>query len=66
MGILSLFLIGFEVTIFGESSDLVYFFMRSIALGLMIIFIFILLVRDLFFSMDTWHRIPMSLDKYIS
>lgn len=66
MGILSLFLIGFEVTIFGESSDLVYFLMRSIALGLMIIFIFILLIRDLFFSMDTWHRIPMSLDKYIS
>tara|TARA_B110000444_G_C18851490_1_gene606021 strand:+ start:3779 stop:5071 length:1293 start_codon:yes stop_codon:yes gene_type:complete len=66
IGMLSLFLIGFEVTIFGESSDLVYFFMRSIALGLMIIFIFILLVRDLFFTMDTWHRMPMSLDKYIS
>jgi hypothetical protein len=40
--------------------------MRSIALGAMIIFIFILLIRDLFFSMDTWHTIPMSLERYNS
>jgi hypothetical protein len=66
IGILSLFLIGFEVTIFGDSSDLVYFFMRSISLGAMIIFIFILLIRDLFFSMDTWHRVPMAMDRYVS
>lgn len=66
IGIMSLFLIGFKVTIFGDSSDLVYFFMRSLSLGAMIICIFILLIRDLFFSMDTWHRVPMSLDRYIS
>ena len=66
IGMLSLFLIGFQVTVFGDSSDLVYFFMRSIALGAMIIFIFILLIRDLFFSMDTWHTIPMSLERYNS
>jgi hypothetical protein len=66
IGIMSLFLIGFKITIFGDSSDLVYFFMRSLSLGAMIICIFILLIRDLFFSMDTWHRVPMSLDRYIS
>ena len=66
IGIMSLFLIGFKVTIFGDSSDLVYFFMRSLSLGAMIICIFVLLIRDLFFSMDTWHRVPMSLDRYIS
>ena len=66
IGILSLFLIGFRIDLIGDQSDLLYFFMRSLALASMIIYIFILIVRDLFFSMDTWHRIPMSYEKYIS
>ena len=66
IGILSLFLIGFRIELIGEQSDLLYFFMRSIALASMIIYIFILIIRDLLFSMDTWHRIPMSYEKYIS
>ena len=66
VGILSLLLIGFRIELVGEQSDLLYFFMRSISLASMIIYIFILIIRDLLFSMDTWHRIPMSYEKYIS
>ena len=66
IGILSLFLIGFRIDLIGDQSDLLYFFMRSFALASMIIYIFILIIRDLLFSMDTWHRIPMSYEKYIS
>jgi len=65
IGILSLFFIGFKITLFGDQSDLVYFFIRSTSLGVLIIYVFIHLVRDIFFSMDTWHRIPMSYERYI-
>ena len=64
IGIFSLFLIGFKISLFGDQSDLIYFFIRNICIGTMIIYIFILLIRDIFFSMDTWHRIPMSYERY--
>ena len=65
IGVISLFLIGFEVTIINEDSDLVYFFMRNFALSAMIIYIIILLFKDLFVSLETWHRIPMHHERYV-
>ena len=66
IGVLSLFMIGFNVTIFGDDSDLVYFFMRNFALGSMMIYMVIILFKDLILSMDTWHRMPMHYERYIS
>ena len=66
IGVLSLFMIGFRVTIFGDNSDLVYFFMRNFALGSMMIYMVIVLFKDLILSMDTWHRLPMHYERYIS
>ena len=66
VGIFSLMLIGFKISLFGDQSDLIYFFIRNITLGTLMIYILILLVRDLFFSMDTWHRTPMSVERYVS
>ena len=65
IGVTSLFLIGFEVTIINEDSDLVYFFMRNFALSAMIIYIIILLFKDLFVSLETWHRVPMHHERYV-
>ena len=66
IGVASLLMIGFKVTIFGDESDLVYFFMRNFALVSMMIYMVIILFKDLILSMETWHRMPMHYERYIS
>ncbi len=64
IGMISLFLIGFEIELFGEDSSLFYFFMRNFALSAMLIYMIIILFKDLILSMDTWHRVPMHFERY--
>tara|TARA_B100001287_G_C22649032_1_gene514239 strand:- start:70 stop:1290 length:1221 start_codon:yes stop_codon:yes gene_type:complete len=66
IGVTSLFMIGFRITIFGDNTDLVYYFMRNFALTSMIIYMLIILFKDLVLSLDTWHRIPMHYERYTS
>ncbi|MBP65625.1 MAG: hypothetical protein CMA67_00025 [Euryarchaeota archaeon] len=66
IGVISLFMIGFRITIFGDNTDLVYYFMRNFALTSMIIYMLIILFKDLVLSLDTWHRIPMHYERYTS
>ncbi len=66
IGVISLFMIGFKVTIFGDNTDLVYYFMRNFALFSMMVYMLIILFRDLLISLDTWHRVPMHYERYVS
>jgi len=66
IGVISLFMIGFRITILGEDTDLVYYFMRNFALTSMMIYMVIILFKDLVLSLDTWHRIPMHYERYTS
>ena len=66
IGVTSLFMIGFRITIFGDNTDLVYYFMRNFALTSMIIYMLVILFKDLVLSLDTWHRIPMHYERYTS
>ena len=66
IGVTSLFMIGFKVTIFGDDTDLVYYVMRNFALFAMMVYMLIILFRDLLISLDTWHRVPMHYDRYVS
>ena len=66
VGVASLFMIGFRVTIFGDSTDLVYYVMRNLALFSMMSYMLITLFKDLVISLDTWHRVPMHHERYVS
>ena len=66
VGVASLFMIGFRVTIFGDSTDLVYYAMRNLALFSMMSYMLITLFKDLVISLDTWHRVPMHHERYVS
>ena len=66
IGVTSLLMIGFKVTIFGDNTDLVYYLMRNFALFSMLAYMLVILFRDLFLSMDTWHRVPMHFERYTS
>lgn len=66
IGVISLFMIGFRITVFGDNTDLVYYFMRNFALFSMMAYMLITMFRDLFLSLDTWHRVPMHYERYVS
>jgi hypothetical protein len=66
IGVLSLFMIGFRIDILGDDSDLVYFIMRNFALTSMMVYMVIILFKDMILSLDTWHRIPMHHERYVS
>ncbi len=66
IGVASLFMIGFRITIFGDNTDLVYYVMRNFALFSMMAYMIITLFKDLVLSLDTWHRVPMHHERYIS
>ncbi len=66
IGVISLFMIGFRITVFGDNTDLVYYFMRNFALFSMLAYMLITMFRDLFLSLDTWHRVPMHYERYVS
>ena len=66
IGVTSLFMIGFRITILGDDTDLVYYVMRNFALFAMMAYMLIILFRDLFISLDTWHRVPMHYERYVS
>ena len=66
IGVLSLFMIGFRINILGDDSDLVYFVMRNFALTSMMVYMVVILFKDLILSLDTWHRIPMHHERYVS
>ena len=66
IGVTSLFMIGFRITILGDDSDLVYYVMRNFALFAMMAYMLIILFRDLLISLDTWHRVPMHYERYVS
>ena len=59
-------MIGFRITVFGDNTDLVYYFMRNFALFSMMAYMLITMFRDLFLSLDTWHRVPMHYERYVS
>jgi hypothetical protein len=66
IGVTSLFMIGFRITILGDDTDLVYYVMRNFALFSMMVYMLIILFRDLLISLDTWHRVPMHYERYVS
>jgi len=66
IGVASLFMIGFRITIFDDNSDLVYYVMRNVALFSMISYMLITLFKDLVVSLDTWHRVPMHHERYVT
>ena len=66
IGVASLFMIGFRITIFDDNTDLVYYAMRNFALFSMMAYMIITLFKDLVLSLDTWHRVPMHHERYIS
>ena len=66
IGVTSLLMIGFRITILGDDTDLVYYVMRNFALFAMMVYMLIILFRDLLISLDTWHRVPMHYERYVS
>ena len=66
IGVTSLFMIGFRITILGDDTDLVYYVMRNFALFSMMVYMLIILFKDLLISLDTWHRVPMHYERYVS
>ena len=66
IGVASLFMIGFRITIFDDNTDLVYYVMRNFALFAMMAYMIITLFKDLVLSLDTWHRVPMHHERYVS
>ena len=66
IGVTSLFMIGFRITILGDDTDLVYYVMRNFALFAMMVYMLKILFRDLLISLDTWHRVPMHYERYVS
>ena len=66
IGVTSLFMIGFRITILGNNTDLVYYVMRNFALFSMMAYMIITLFKDLVLSLDTWHRVPMHHERYVS
>ena len=59
-------MIGFRITILGDNTDLVYYVMRNFALFSMMAYMIITLFKDLVLSLDTWHRVPMHHERYVS
>ena len=55
IGVTSLFMIGFRITILDDNTDLVYYVMRNFALFSMMAYMIITLFKDLVISLDTWH-----------
>ncbi|MGB0475165.1 MAG: hypothetical protein ACPGK2_04945, partial [Candidatus Poseidoniaceae archaeon] len=66
IGVTSLFMIGFRITILDDNTDLVYYVMRNFALFSMMAYMIITLFKDLVISLDTWHRVPMHHERYVS
>ena len=66
IGVTSLFMIGFRITILDDNTDLVYYVMRNFALFSMMAYMIITLFKDLVLSLDTWHRVPMHHERYVS